>query len=330
MKEIVLLGSWTNTPEREETLIETILKWKKHDIPIALGTHFPVSRKIQNMIDYYVFDKNNYPDPTITMYDWYRWNNLKITMPWPKLFYAHSMIISSSNTMKIIYNKCDFIYYQEFDVNLNIEETLNIVRKIRTPEKKLYMFNWLSQANQYATNVYFFYKEGFYELWKNMETSDDYKNLVNQNGNVIMPEYLCKNIIDTQKINIHLFDSSTTEILINDFTIHDSARELEPRIALSSTTNNNVILFLVNELEYPVTYEIQETNKITGELTSTSQKINGNLGIYYKIYDNNTYLKISCNNIKKEYDINPGTIFSECLFEFFDGTNLYPIKDTWW
>ena len=330
MREIVLLGSWTNTPEREDTLIRTILKWKKYDIPIALGTHFPISRKIQNMIDYYIFDKNNYPDPTITMFDWYSYDNVKVTLPWPTPFYAHSAIISSSNAMKVIYNRCDFIYFQEFDVDLNVDETVNIVRKIRVPEKKLYMFNWLNQENQYATNVYFFYKEGFYELWKNIETTTDYKNLVNENGGVIMAEHLCKNIIDHQKINIHLFDLYTTDTLIKNFTTHASARKLEPRIVLSNTSDNRYCLFIINELKIPIVCEIQELNKLTWLKTTNLQKLNANNGMYYKIHNSNMNLKISYNNIDKEYDINQNSTFNEGLFEFLDGSKLHSKKNTFW
>jgi hypothetical protein len=58
-KELIVIGTYPNTKIREELTIKCIESAKKLDRPIMLVSHYPVSKEIQEMVDYYVYDAHN-------------------------------------------------------------------------------------------------------------------------------------------------------------------------------------------------------------------------------------------------------------------------------
>ena len=74
-------------------------------------------------------------------------------------------------------------------------------------------------------------------------------------------------------------------------------------------------------------FEIQKTNLLTNEHETQFQDLdgpgNGIIKMYWRVFDKNSHIKVTCNNIIKEYFISPFTSFNECSFEFYNGTQLY-------
>ena len=58
-KELVIIGTYPNTEKREQLTIDCIKSLQKLDRKLMLVSHYPVSIEIQNMVDFYVFDKEN-------------------------------------------------------------------------------------------------------------------------------------------------------------------------------------------------------------------------------------------------------------------------------
>lgn len=58
-EDVFVIDSWPNTRKKEETLIKLILKLKEYNIPIILAGHYPITPYIQELVDYYIFDKKN-------------------------------------------------------------------------------------------------------------------------------------------------------------------------------------------------------------------------------------------------------------------------------
>jgi glycosyltransferase involved in cell wall biosynthesis len=58
-KEAIIIGTYPNLLKREQLTIECIRSLKPLNRKIILVSHFPVSAEIQNMVDYYIFDKEN-------------------------------------------------------------------------------------------------------------------------------------------------------------------------------------------------------------------------------------------------------------------------------
>ena len=57
--EIVIIGTFPNTKERDRLTVDCINGFKKSGRKIMLLSHYPVSKEIQKMVDYYVYDNHN-------------------------------------------------------------------------------------------------------------------------------------------------------------------------------------------------------------------------------------------------------------------------------
>lgn len=58
-EDVFIIGCWTDSKEKEDVLIKLIKKLKNYNVPIILAGHYPVGPDIQQMVDYYIFDRNN-------------------------------------------------------------------------------------------------------------------------------------------------------------------------------------------------------------------------------------------------------------------------------
>lgn len=57
--DVFIVDCWTDTVEKENTLIELLNRLKVFNVPIILCGHYPVNSEIQKLVDYYLYDKNN-------------------------------------------------------------------------------------------------------------------------------------------------------------------------------------------------------------------------------------------------------------------------------
>jgi hypothetical protein len=57
--ELVVIGTYPDTKAREDLTIECIKSAKELGRPIMLVSHYPVNREVQDMVDYYIYDKHN-------------------------------------------------------------------------------------------------------------------------------------------------------------------------------------------------------------------------------------------------------------------------------
>ena len=217
MKEVVLFGAYTNTPEKEITLIENILKWKKYNIPIALSTHHSVNERIQNLVDYYIFDKEQHLESKLMNYHIYESDEFKITAAFDKPYHAAAGLIALQNALRMIGDKFDFVYLQDYDVQLNVSEVLKIVRPLQTSEFEMFMFNWHNNPKLYTTNCWFFKQGSYNKLWGDIQSVQDYLDLValtEEHDHLIEP--LAKNLINKKQLQevLYLFNQDQIKKMI--------------------------------------------------------------------------------------------------------------------
>ena len=58
-EDVFIVDCWTDTIEKENTLIELLNRLKVYNAPIILCGHYPVKSEIQKLVDYYLYDANN-------------------------------------------------------------------------------------------------------------------------------------------------------------------------------------------------------------------------------------------------------------------------------
>jgi hypothetical protein len=124
MKNIFIIDTYPVSPKQEEILIQCIKKLKFLNWDILLCSHAPVKPEIQEMVDYYIYDKNNtFLPPSFTPFNWfYLPNDLKIEI----LNGGHTLPICRNmfNSINFVKdNYYDFFFFLEFD-NLFSEEDL--------------------------------------------------------------------------------------------------------------------------------------------------------------------------------------------------------------
>lgn len=56
---LFIIDAWTDTPEKKQTLLDCISKLREFNIQILLATHYPVEPEVQQLVDYYIYDKKN-------------------------------------------------------------------------------------------------------------------------------------------------------------------------------------------------------------------------------------------------------------------------------
>jgi hypothetical protein len=329
MKEAVVIGAYTDTIEKELTLVKTILDWKKYNIPIILTTHYPISERIQNLVNYYIFDKNQYLDNSFKWQREYGCESFKIIANASIPYHGVAALIATQNAIRSIGDKFDFMYLQDYDINLNKSELFKIIRPLQDSKFEIFMFNWNIHQDSYAGSVSFVKQGAFNKIWGDIQSVNDYRNLmtlVNKNEKLI--EYLTKYIVHTKNLQdiVYVFNKEQTEILLNNILDVHFKEPITPKIFLSSTTDNKTILFLINPTPESIFFEIQTKNNITNQQENGTIEVAGNMGMYWRTYDNNIYLKISYKDIEKEYNILPDKVFTDCRFYFTDNTQIF-MKD---
>ena len=325
MKELVLFGAYTNTPEKEITLVKNILEWKKHNITIALSTHYPINERIQNLVDYYIFDKEQHMNSKLTVFQYFNCNEFEILARANRPYHAAAGLIALQNAIRMIGDKFDIVYLLDYDVQLKVPEVLKFIRSHETSPFELFMFNWKGNPDAYATNGWFFKRGGYNKIWGDIQSVQDYLDLIEKTKEKMMfTEHLAKNLIELNGFQnlLYLFDKEEELLLMGNFSEHTADVE-EPRIYLASTVNDAAILFLVNQSKEIFTFEIKKMNLITGEKEEYLQDLHGGLSMIWKLLPNNTFLSVSCGNIKKEYYITPVNTFNECRFTFRNNTQLF-------
>ena len=128
MKVLIVIGAYPNTTKKEEVLKQEIESLKSLGFDFMIVSHYPVSVELQDMVDYYIYDKNQTLTPKDrSPYYWFNSHNFHI-----KVFNSrHSLPICQNmfNSFKFSEIKnYDFVFFVEND---NIF-TPNDVNKFRT------------------------------------------------------------------------------------------------------------------------------------------------------------------------------------------------------
>jgi autotransporter strand-loop-strand O-heptosyltransferase len=119
---VFVIDSWIDTPSKENDLINLIKRLKTFNITIVLTGHYPIKSEIQNMVDYYIFDKNN-PLLLFEEFEKYdltgvRWSSLGDQKIENSMNFHHDYAIWES--MRNAFNFCDYlgkkyIHFFEYD-----------------------------------------------------------------------------------------------------------------------------------------------------------------------------------------------------------------------
>lgn len=141
--DVIIISSYTDSKEKLIALENCITSLKKTGLEIILTAHYPVSTKIQNMVDYYVYDRYN----TIldeSVYFWiddekffFRSNNFRLSSK------SFASATAARNGIQLAHNLGKkFFYFFEYDSTIHeddISKLLNLKKRIYDRGKKGYI-----------------------------------------------------------------------------------------------------------------------------------------------------------------------------------------------
>jgi len=131
---LIILLCHCNTPEKEEILKENILILKQSNHDILVVSHIPVNVEIQNLIDYFIYDKSN-PIITFPIRGMVHWKYIEVAGQSIKLQniapdYGWTVINQIINASKLTL-PLDYTHYSF--INYDIEFTKEILHELREP-----------------------------------------------------------------------------------------------------------------------------------------------------------------------------------------------------
>jgi len=142
MREIAIVGSYSNTKEKLRLLEECINECKKNNLDVLVYGRYPIPESTQKLCDYWIFDKSN-PVLESRLMDFWNINNGKKThkLNYDFGFAAIEQIIKSLGIVK------SFNYESAYWINYDVDMT----------NFKTFMEIWSEKQKQYESIVYEFY-----------------------------------------------------------------------------------------------------------------------------------------------------------------------------
>lgn len=134
-KSAFVIGCWPDTPEKVDTLIETINQVKAYGYPVIISTHYPnLPASINGLVDYVIYDRSN-----VLSDDW----RATYTRPdgkggvdkkkCSKPYHAVACLNAIRNAVDFSVGKFDRLYYLEYDSEVDYNEIINATKATNKP-----------------------------------------------------------------------------------------------------------------------------------------------------------------------------------------------------
>ena len=244
MKKLFIIDGYPKTEKQIQTLKECILSIKIIGWDILLVSHYPVTTEIQEMVTYYIYDKNNlFVPPNITPHIFIsnEFFDSKIYLSG----HALAITINMFNGFKFAENyNYDFCYFMECDsiiTNNDINKLTSLVDTMVLENKDMIVFNpkeFIVKDCYYGEDGAFFYEtllfgakttqfllnfkpprnlEEWYsnDMCYNLESSFHHKFKDLKDKCLIIPNFV-SDYLSESNINKHRFGMFVCDIINNE------------------------------------------------------------------------------------------------------------------
>lgn len=298
--DIIVLNSYPNTIERKTILKNSLEQFKKSNKEILLVTHYPVDIEIQQLVDYFIYDKRNQMlDESILT--WYANGKFYLQTLCGKFGCAsYAGLLSIQNAICFAKNLGKkLVYYFEYDCLISDYDLkrINLLKnEIYKKGKRGYVrldSHGKDIKNKGMTTLFFIIEvDLFFENFNIIKNPDEYKNNVS-NGialefyfyqglsknlsqlEVVESDYLKENFPNSI-FNLSSFEASH---LIDILPEQNSKKTILTIINLKSDIRNYKILFLKNDNDIN---EIEISVMLNGFYYSYIPKEIKNVKVFYK------------------------------------------------
>lgn len=233
---IVVIDCYPNSQEKIDKLCDNIANVRNStDAKIAIISHFPLSEKIFEEVDYYIYDaENSLPEYCLPIY--YNFAEARVTGRLDRPYHALPIVKTLQNVCKLF---CDapWIHFIEYDINVDFDKHF---AKVNSTDKQF--VGYVYENGGVHTNIMSFKPDFMYTIVKDINDWGSYKRAVPRVESNLILEYWMRLCIGKQ--NLH---NSAQIFDITDINMRrDSFKQLpEYNIVCSETDDDKYIVFFI-------------------------------------------------------------------------------------
>ena len=163
-KQVLIVGSYPST-EKTENVLKSVLESVNNDFDVLLAAHCPVSKEIQSMVKYFVYDSDNQMiprDPNVSFWADYPSFFVRIFNNWGKFHHGYAVYKSIMNSLYLCSHSYESFIYIEGDTVFSIDDIskLKNLKTICEKNKKEALF---FKDTNFLSSVVFYSSIGFFK-----------------------------------------------------------------------------------------------------------------------------------------------------------------------
>lgn len=246
-KDLLIIGAYPSTDKSSELIYRTISQLNNH-FDVALTTHCPADKNIQQIVKYYIYDHRNEmvpDDPTIYTWADYPTFFCKLFATGnKKSHHSYAVFLLIINAIKMLGDYYDSFYYVEGDCLFSDEDVLKLksFKDICKQNEKEAMF--FTFGGNFLSALAFFCKTEFFKkAFPFLNSSEEYTNH-------------CQNIQSFGIIENFFYQNLYTKNMINDvYTINGNITGIDEyfptsKIGLTSMINGETVFDIPYNSDY--------------------------------------------------------------------------------
>lgn len=292
MKKITIIDAYVSSVEKENLLRECIISCRKLETDIMLVTHCVIPKDIIEMVDYYVFDRDNRFNEN-SVYAFKTVNDTTVNIP-VKQSHEYPIIKSMRNAFILAKGLgYEFFYFTEFDLvfsDTDVQKLNNLYTELKTFEKDFIFFHptnasWLINGTAifnvyYETNFFAGRVNPFVEVFDSYfpSTLEEYNaKLAPIQNNPNCLEFYFYDAFSKFADRSIVTDQHTKEYLA-DSKINVSSYQ-NTKCMVMRSTNQKDYLYITNENEKDYTFKVFIDSEFVSEHVLSNKSIFANFAI---------------------------------------------------
>lgn len=174
-KSIFVIGSWPNNKEKIKCLINKIKFLKERNFPVCLVAHYPVSDEVQNLCDYYIYDKRNVLSKNWRLNFWKIINGVRKDRIATVDYHGVACLMNIRNAIDLFHTNREYktIHYIESDLDYDFDK---YIEHYNNSKDKFAMFIHY-QDGKYRTDIFSCDIDWYYSTIPRVNSWDEYKNV---------------------------------------------------------------------------------------------------------------------------------------------------------
>ena len=199
--EIFIIGAWTDNKIKEQNLKNVIKDIKAKNYPVCLVTHYPVSKEIQELVDYFIFEKENILSENWKLTFWRERNGIREERPSLVNYHGVACLMNIRNAVDLLLakEKYTYMHYIEADLEYDFDVYINLWKNIPDEHQALFVH---FQDGQYRTDLFSCYIDWYDMVIPRVQTWNEYTSKALTNNLIL--EYWFTEIINKTTKEDHI------------------------------------------------------------------------------------------------------------------------------